>query len=349
MGRKKSNASSAEAAGGVENRQSLRQAIINALVEFRLQRDERSVSLRDQTGKADRETSRQAIAVLLELPLADVTDARLDVEIAKIRQSAEEDAEALIAYVDSLVEKFESIGCKHSEIHGYFRLAHQTLASLYFAVSLPSPSPTEVKKLALRYALDARKAVEGSLDRFHLTRKESYWEVREYPGIAVSSIPMPPRCVRDLVAVDVLDQVFRGKLDTYRLMELIEWWLHGRPSKDDALPLARKPRFTYQISLSDSCEPTVALWVGGAKVKLPRRRDVHILLDYLCSKPDRRLTGRQCRDELRISNASEACHLIREALSTVDPRAGEWLLTDPIRWAPDSAPTVRPRGSRTSE
>ena len=177
------------------------------------------MSLRDQTGKADRETSRQAIAVLLELPLADVTDARLDVEIAKIRQSAE----ALIAYVDSLVEKFGSIGCKHSEIHGYFRLAHQTLASLYFAVSLPSHSPTEVKKLALRYALDARKAVEGSLDRFHLTRKESYWEVREYPGIAVTSIPMPPRCVRDPVAVDVLDQVFRDKLDTYRLMALIEW------------------------------------------------------------------------------------------------------------------------------
>ena len=139
MGKKKSNASSAEAAGGVENRQSLRQAIITRR-RVSAPRDERSVTLRDQTGKADRETSRQAIAVLLELPLADVTDARLDVEIAKIRQSAEEDAEALIAYVDSLVEKFQSIGCKHSEIHGYFRLAHQTLASLYFAVSRPIKS-----------------------------------------------------------------------------------------------------------------------------------------------------------------------------------------------------------------
>lgn len=349
MGKKKSNASSAEAAGEVENRQSLRQAIINALVEFRLPRDERSVTLRDQTGKADRETSRQAIAVLLELPLADVTDARLDVEIAKIRQSAEEDAEALIAYVDSLVEKFESIGCKHNEIHGYFRLARQTLASLYVAISHPGPSPTEVKKLALRYALDARKAVEGSLDRFHLTRKESYWEVREYLGIAVRSIPMPPRCVRDPVAVDVLDQVFRDKLDTYRLMELIEWWLGDQPSKDDALSPARKPRFTYQIATSNSGEPTVALWVGQAEVKLPRRRDVHSLLESLCTEPDQQLTGPQCRRQLRISNPSEVCILIRKALGGVDANARDWLLTKPIRWAPGTASSVRPRGSSAQE
>ena len=145
---------------------------------------------------------------------------------------------------------------------------------------------------------------------------------------------MPPRCVRDPIAMDVLDHVFRGKSDTYRLMELIEWWLRGQPSKDDALPPARKPRFTYQSATSNSGEPTVALWVGQAEVKLPRRRDVHRLLDFLCTEPDQQLTGPQCRRQLEISNPSEACILIRKALGDVDASAtSDWLLTEPIRWA----------------
>ena len=81
---------------------------------------------------------------------------------------------------------------------------------------------------------------------------------------------MPPRCVRDPVAVDVLEQVFRGKLDTYRLMELISSGCSGQASKDDALSPARKPRFTYQISRAT---PANRPWPCGSGGRRSSYRD----------------------------------------------------------------------------
>jgi hypothetical protein len=88
------------------------------------------------------------------------------------------------------------------------------------------------------------------------------------------------------------------------------------------------------------------LWIGETRIKLPRRRDVHLLLQALCETPDLQLRGAQCRKELGVTNASEACGLIRRALRDVHPEAGEWLLTRPIRWAHDKAPRSRPQGRR---
>lgn len=261
-------------------------------------------------------------------------------------RSATDEADSIVRYVDTLVEHLEAIGCKYSRVRDYLRLADQTLASLYFAVLCPNPSPTEVKKLALRYALDARVPITGPIERYHLNRREDGWEIREYPDIARPSIPFPPRIIRNALAVRILDGVFRHEPNPFRLMEFIELVLNGPPSKDDALPLAGRQRFAYRITEDSGGEPTVTLWIGKTQVKLPRRRDVHLLLQALCETQDLRLTGPQCREKLDVANASEACGLIRRALRHAHPEAGEWLLTGPIGWAHDKAPRLRPRGRR---
>ena len=180
---------------------------------------------------ADREAHRRAFAVLLQVPLEEVTDARLDEQIAALRRSAEADADALVVYLDDWVKHFQAIGCPCSQIANYFRLARQTLASLYFAAARPTPSPTEVKLLALRYALDARQGAQGPPDRFLLKRCDQYWEVRAHPEMALPELPYPPQVVRDPFAVRLLDLVFRGRWEPYPLVELIESLLGGnRPA-----------------------------------------------------------------------------------------------------------------------
>ncbi len=117
--------------------------------------------------------------------------------------------------------------------------------------------------------------------------------------------------------VSVLDRVFCGEVKTYPLMELIEFQLKGPPSEDDTLPLAGKQRFTYQIAEEEDGEPVVMLRIGRREAKLPKRRDVHRLLQALCQTPTHGFTGPQCRERLNVANASEACRFIRRSLSNI--------------------------------
>lgn len=168
--------------GEMEDRQKLRQAIIvalgaaspssKAITSVRCAKDTAPDTL------SDREELRAAAAVLLGISISDVTDARLDNFIQDVTQSAEDEARAVVDHLNTFVEHFATIGCDCSKIGQYFALADQTLASLYYAVSRPSPSPTEVKKLALRYALDARVPISDPIERYRLKRCKDGWEVR---------------------------------------------------------------------------------------------------------------------------------------------------------------------------
>ena len=294
----------------------------------------------------DRESIRQALAPLLGVPVAEVSDARLEQVIGDVERSTTDRAHALAGYLACLTEHFQTIGCGPDQVEAYLRLAQQTLASLYLSAASSQPSPTELKQLALRYALDARHALEGRVERFVLTRRTDTWAVREYPSLALTmpAIPIPPRIVRDPVAVAILDHVFTGPPEIYRLLEFLELLLGGRPSRQDALPPARPPRFTYRLENRDG-EPTVRLWVGTCQVELPKRRDVHRLLEVLCEKPACRLSGPQAREDHEIANPSEACKLIRTALQRARIGADQWLCTTPIQWAPGRAPKPGSRGS----
>ena len=103
-------------------------------------------------------------------------------------------------------------------------------------------------------------------------------------AMTVEAIPMPPRVIQGKFAVRILDHVFQDPPDIHGLMETVELLLGGTPSQKDVLPPPRRPRFTYQIDTNAKGEPTVSLWIGRASVKLPRRQDIHLLLECFVKK-----------------------------------------------------------------
>jgi hypothetical protein len=238
------------------------------------------------------------------------------------------------------VAHLQAIDCKPEEVAGYFRLRRQTLASLYILVSKLNPSPSEMKKMALRFALDARMPIEGDIDRFTWRREPGRWEVVQYPSVAhrLMQLTLPPRLVDDAFAVAVLDCVFRNPPPIHGLMELIESIFNGPSQAGDTLEGAGQPCLTYAVAED---QRHVRLWVGDREVQLVGWRDVHQLLRELCTKPDTPLKGREAGRRLGINNASQAASEIRKALEATLHGAREWLLTNPIRWATGHVPQHR--------
>ena len=158
--------------------------------------------------------------------------------IEKIIRVALADADCLIAHLDHLAEQLSAINCtSKADVEHYFRAANQTLASLYFLAAQPQPSPDGLKRLALRYALDARRPVEGDLWRFEWRRLEGGWEVTEYPSLAARTLPfrLPGRVLRDVDTVTVLDHVFARPPQFYDLMDFIEDRFGRVPTEADCL------------------------------------------------------------------------------------------------------------------
>ena len=158
--------------------------------------------------------------------------------ISQIVATAIADADSLVEHIDQLAEHLSALGCTtKADVEHYFRVANRTLVSLYLAARQPQPSPDELKRLALRYALDARRPVEGDLRRFEMRRLEDAWEVVEHSSLAVWALPfrLPGRVLRDFYTVSVLDCVFARKPQIFDLMGLIEEQLGGVPSEADGL------------------------------------------------------------------------------------------------------------------
>ena len=141
-------------------------------------------------------------------------------------------------HIEHLAEHFSSIGCTDKgDVEQYFRAANRTLASLYFVAKQPRPSPDGLKRLALRYALDARRAIEGDLRRFETRRTERGWEIVEYQTAVERGIPfqLPGRAVQDIYTVSVLDFALVNPPRIFDLMGLIENLIGGVPSESDCL------------------------------------------------------------------------------------------------------------------
>ncbi len=158
--------------------------------------------------------------------------------IEKIIRVAHEDADSVIAHLDHLAEQLSAINCTtKADVEHYFRAANQTLASLYFVAAQPQPSPDGLKRLALRFALDARRPIGGDLGRFDWRRLERGWEVTEYPSLGARALPfrLPGRVLQDVYTVAVLDHVFARPPKIYDLMGLIEDLFGRVPTEADCL------------------------------------------------------------------------------------------------------------------
>src|SRR5262249_45480466 len=113
-------------------------------------------------------------------------------------------------------------------------------ASLYALIAQPNPSPGEVKRLALRLALDARRPVGGDINRFTWQRTEGGWLIGEYLSVTHRALPFPmsSHLVTDPLVVLVLDQVLVDRPNPYKVLQAIELILGGPPQSNDTLEAA---------------------------------------------------------------------------------------------------------------
>jgi hypothetical protein len=267
------------------------------------------------------------------------------VEVVELTEAilyeAERQADDVGNYLNYVVDHLEAIGCPPTEVLNYLRLGKQTLASLYLLAAKGNPSPMEMRRLALRYALDARRPV-ADLARFMWKREPGGWRIAEYPADKPWILPsLPPgRLVKGLHAVQVLDCVLADPPAVPRLMEVIENILEKVPGALDALPTPGKPAFIFQISVERGACPRVRLWLNDKEIPLKWSEDVHKLLRELCRDPAGQFSGSALKRR-QIINPSRAVKVIREALDQTYPGAGGWLLTHPVRWADGHAPEER--------
>ena len=189
--------------------------------------------------------------------------------LRKIVSAAEADATSVGNHLDHLVEHLSAIGCTdNADVQAYFDMANRTLASLYQEAAKARPSPSELTKLALRYALDARRPVAGEVGRFALQRQQDAWEVIEYPSVAmrVPAIPRSGRLVKNVFAIRILDYLQQQPPAIYALMGLIEDLLGGMPAESDGLSgndnrSGRAGRSNIKVDLQKSI-----VWLNGEPI-----------------------------------------------------------------------------------
>jgi hypothetical protein len=242
------------------------------------------------------------------------------------------------------VTHLEAIGCHPESVAEYIRLEQRTLASLYHLVREPAPSPTKLQRLVYRAALDARRPIQGDINRFTCQHGSQGWVITEYPSAGHTVVPLPPpggvRPVWNPIVGAILRCVLADPPRIANLMGIIERALGGVPGQSDTLEGSPAPTFTFAVTEGAIKGPRVRLWIGDREVALPGVADVHKLLRELCLHPDARWKGRQLQRERHLTNASQAARQIKEALQSTYPEAGGWLLTEPfLSWADDHRPS----------
>ena len=285
-----------------------------------------------------KEESRAAAAILGK-PESSITAAEVAGALKTVKDAAEAHAQRTAQYLDDFAEHLEAIGCTPGKVAEYLQLGDQVLASLYLLAAKGNPSPTEMLRLAFRYAIDARKAIEGDMARFTQNREPAGWRIVEHRSTATRllNLPLPGTLVKDRAANLLLDCAFN---DPPRLMDVIEGLLRKVPTPADALPQPGKPVLTYALVGEEGKQPRIRLWIDEKEVPLKDWLAVHKLLIFLCSHPQERRSGRKLGEELKITNASQTVARIRKVLEATRPGAGSLLQTDPLGWVEGCVPTI---------
>jgi hypothetical protein len=290
----------------------------------------------------DARVVREAAAALLGKPPSQADDPEVEAVLAATRETAEQTASLVNAFVDGYIAHFEAIGCGAEGYEDYFRFERRTLGSLYHLATKPVASPMGLQRLALRFALDAREPVDGYPGFLDVQRTEQGWRVARMGSPMERYLPAAPdgrgRLIQTPYATVLLDLVFKQPPDTASLVRVIEGAFRSIPSESDSLEV---PRFMYEIARRDP-KPLIQLFLGDQEIVLPNWHHLHKLLLAICLDPDAVWTTEELRDKHGVTNASQAVTAIRDGLRAALPEAADWLLTRPhIHWAGQNAPSLR--------
>jgi hypothetical protein len=288
-------------------------------------------------------TEQAAAAFYLGIPTGEVSKKHLDRFLKVIRDATNANADRVGRFLCDYVTHLSSVGCSPDDVPGYIRLEQRVLASLYYLARQLAPSPMEMRQLALRSALDARRPVTKDLSLFAWQHTAQGWTITAYPSRAHRAVPLPPpggvTVVRDPRINAILDCVLVTPPNVPRLMGAIEQVFGRIPRQTDTLEALELPTFTYAIC-TDNGYTKIGLWINGQFVALPRQKDIHNLLALLCQNPRGEYHSRRLLPSHSIRNASQAAKTIRKALEKVFPGAAAWLQTCPLCWVEGHSPTL---------
>ena len=209
------------------------------------------------------------------------------------------------------------------------QLERRILASLYFLAKESVPSPTKLKRLALRLAIDARKEIHDHYS-YDVFSDDNDKMVVQRITIATPFTPAEKRVIR----------VYRvcQKLDPPELVVRIEQRFVNPPDMGETLESNSPARFVYSVD-----GERIRLWIAGNEVHGVHRKDVQELLKHLVKNPYSQIPGRQLerKSEKRLKNASLAGRVLRNALRTTLKEANSWYVPRPPRWAEGIAPSLK--------
>jgi hypothetical protein len=321
------------------------QALVKALpVLFRGESEGRDRVL--VKGDHDAADVHAAAATCLSKSVGKVSDEEVRDFVRRGEEAAASTADFVGEFFVNYAAHLASIGCPPESVLDYVRLEQQTLGSLYYLAREAAPSPTELRRLAFRLALDARKPVEGNVNRITCQPGPRGWVVAEHTSLALTAFPLQPavggRRVWNPITRVILDCILNEPPSIFKLMEIIEVVFGGPPQRSDTLEGVTSPSFTYAVA-GEREGPVVRLSIDGREVPLRGRADVHRLLKELCLNPGARRKGRQLERERGITNASQAAKQVQQALDSTHPGAGAWLRTEPyLHWADGHVPHPSP-------
>lgn len=178
-------------------------------------------------------------------------------------------------------EQFHGLGCSsESDMHGFFDAAECVLAELYHEAGKPSSSPTRLMRLALQYAMDPRRLIEGDIERFHLRWTSNGLEIVEYPSLGkkVLAFPYPGRRLRNIYACKILELLNDNTPQLFALRKLLEGILGENPPEPRTATLNAKRPLGSQIHV-DINRSRILLAGIAYSVDLPQAYFVKVIAD----------------------------------------------------------------------
>ena len=208
----------------------------------------------------ERDEIRKSLAVLLKIPPAKLSKAKLDKHIRRITGDASRQADLVAQYLDQRREHLAALGMTAADEERYHAAEMQVLARLYAELRHARPSPTLLTQLCSQFALDARTPVNAPLRRIQIQRRETGYEVAVHPPgqVQVPSIPYPGYLVRNPFAIRLFNLLLGETSSHSQMLAYVE-----RLLPDASLPAeSRTTNAAYASMLEVDLEQQVVLLAG---------------------------------------------------------------------------------------
>lgn len=233
----------------------LAQRVIQALAKRQPCASSTSASSQNPEAPVDRDLLRAALASCLRIPKSRVTNAMLNKHIRQIEADAHKDAVLVAAYLDQLIVRLEQYGCtSQAAIEQYLDAQDQVLTALYAELGRPHPSPTNLLRLSVQYALDARKVIDVPAEQIDIRRRKAGFEVAVIPRgqVKIRSLPYPGQVIANPFANHLLSLVLQQPPAYSEILRLIESLLQRIPADANGAQQPKKQDSLIEVDLEES-------------------------------------------------------------------------------------------------